>query len=490
MMRNSDASTTNARLALLAFPAFVAATLAIGLDWPAEFAIEVLLPAALLPTMLAVGRLRRQALLSRNRHEAFAQRLIDVIPQPFYVKDRDGHYLMINKALQEHLGLPVSHIIGRTSYEFATPAMAVAGRREDAAVLAGASIHNQVEDLHPQTGAPRQRLIMKGGCIDTDGRHVIVGANFDITPWRSAERALQEALTREVTLRQNTEAFVQRLIDLIPDPVYVKDGESRYLMVNQAFADYRQLDKSLITSPHYPPGPITAKRHQSQQEDLAVLDGREVVKEEEARRKTTGEEVHRIVRKRRSVYIDGRPVIVGIDHNITRWRIAERRLQRAAQEDPLTGLANRRHFRELARTEIERVTRYPEPLSLVMIDLDHFKQINDTHGHHAGDQVLCLAVERLQTTLRRPDVPARWGGEEFAILLPRTALEEAGHVADRLREELSASPLACEAGALPVTLSAGVAEYRQGESLDEFIGRADAALYVAKNAGRNRIAIA
>ncbi len=302
---------------------------------------------------------------------------------------------------------------------------------------------------------------------------------------------LREALERETVQRQNTEAFVQRLIDVIPDPVYVKAADSSYLMVNQAFADYRQQKKEYLTSAAYPPeGPVSRIRQISRDEDARVLAGAEISKEECVVRKATGEEVHRIVHKRRSVYLDGSPVVIGIDHNITRWRLAERSLQLLAREDPLTGIANRRHFQDRAQELIGQLARYPEPLALILIDLDHFKQVNDRFGHHAGDQVLVSSTARLRDALRRPDIPGRWGGEEFIILLPRTGLDEAAQVAERLRHALADTPLNCDAGEIGITLSAGVALHVPGESLDSFIARADAALYAAKAAGRNRISLA
>lgn len=302
---------------------------------------------------------------------------------------------------------------------------------------------------------------------------------------------LQRALERETTLRQNTEAFVQRLIDVIPDPVYVKGPDSGYLLVNQAFADYHQQSREYLTSSAYPPeGPVSQVRYTSREEDVRVLAGAEISKEEDVIRKATGERVCRIVHKRRSVYFDGRPVVIGIDHNITRWRVAEQALQQLAQQDPLTGMANRRHFQALAGQLLERLARYPEPLALILIDLDHFKLVNDRFGHHAGDQVLVQTTLRLKDALRRADIPGRWGGEEFIILLPRTGLDEAQQVAERLRHALAASPLGCDAGEIRITLSAGVAGFRSGETLDCLIARADAALYVAKAEGRDRVSIA
>ena len=167
--------------------------------------------------------------------------------------------------------------------------------------------------------------------------------------------------------------------------------------------------------------------------------------------------------------------------------MAERELQRLAREDALTGLANRRHFRDEAERTIARSSRYEEALSLIMLDIDRFKRINDSRGHNIGDEVLKETVQRCLGGLRGTDLLARWGGEEFIALLPHTHLAEALQVAERLRETLAASPIASSSGPVPATLSGGVAQWQSGETLDAMLSRADAALYRAKQEGRNRI---
>jgi two-component system cell cycle response regulator len=155
--------------------------------------------------------------------------------------------------------------------------------------------------------------------------------------------------------------------------------------------------------------------------------------------------------------------------------------------DPLTGLRNRRAFVELGRVEINRSQRYVLPLSLVVIDVDHFKTINDRHGHAAGDRVLAALGTLLHRQLRTPDLPARWGGEEFVVALPNTDGAGGKVVAERLRRAVEA--LAIEQDGTPIAVSAsfGVASFRPGESLESLVDRADRAMYTAKFNGRNRV---
>jgi len=163
-------------------------------------------------------------------------------------------------------------------------------------------------------------------------------------------------------------------------------------------------------------------------------------------------------------------------------------LARAAHHDPLTGLPHRGAAAFLAAA-LRRVTELDPPVAVVMVDLDHFKAVNDTYGHAGGDAVLCGAVRRMQGVLRQGDTLLRWGGEEFCVFLPGVDREGARVVAEKLREGLARAPLQLPEGRqCAVTASIGVAALRAGEDLPAAVGRADAALYRAKRDGRNRTA--
>jgi diguanylate cyclase (GGDEF)-like protein/PAS domain S-box-containing protein len=165
-----------------------------------------------------------------------------------------------------------------------------------------------------------------------------------------------------------------------------------------------------------------------------------------------------------------------------------REVTRLSTTDPLTGLSNRRHFAEAAKLEIVRARRYRRPLSAVMVDLDHFKRVNDTYGHATGDRVL-VAVARLCIRLARTtDLKARLGGEEFCLLLPETAAESSRVLAERLRGDVEALPFDADGRAFRITVSMGISLYVPGDEVESLVGRADAALYAAKASGRNRVA--
>lgn len=161
-----------------------------------------------------------------------------------------------------------------------------------------------------------------------------------------------------------------------------------------------------------------------------------------------------------------------------------------ADTDALTGIANRKRFDAFLRDAIARTGS--EPLALLMVDIDHFKRFNDTHGHQVGDQVLRLVARTLTDCIREGDLPARYGGEEFAVILPRTPVSVARPIAERIRTTLAARKIVRRntGEALGgITISVGAALYRPGEAPASLIGRADSALYAAKRQGRNRLIV-
>jgi diguanylate cyclase (GGDEF)-like protein len=171
-------------------------------------------------------------------------------------------------------------------------------------------------------------------------------------------------------------------------------------------------------------------------------------------------------------------------------RLALKREQRMARTDDLTGAHNRRHFFELGERLFELARRYAQPLSLILLDIDRFKTINDSHGHEVGDAVLVHVVEVMKTHLRGVDLFARIGGEEFAVLLPQTDTARALHVAERLRKDLARRVVEVGGTRLQVTVSAGVATLEAADQdLESLLRRADAGLYAAKESGRDRICV-
>ncbi len=181
---------------------------------------------------------------------------------------------------------------------------------------------------------------------------------------------------------------------------------------------------------------------------------------------------------------DGSIIWTGILLDITQRVEAEEQVRAMAITDGLTGINNRQQFNRLLEQEIERAARYHTPLSLLMYDLDHFKQINDSFGHNTGDVVLTTVTSLINDNIRGIDTHGRWGGEEFMVMLPQTGLHTARDVAEKLRRAIAAHHFD-RLGT--VTASFGVAELAPGENSKLLAQRVDEALYRAKNGGRNRV---
>ncbi|TWA69125.1 PAS domain S-box-containing protein/diguanylate cyclase (GGDEF)-like protein [Azospirillum brasilense] len=188
---------------------------------------------------------------------------------------------------------------------------------------------------------------------------------------------------------------------------------------------------------------------------------------------------------------DGLPVIYVLINDVTALKESEERLRRLSITDPLTGVSNRRHFVEAAEQELARARRHGRPVTLLMLDLDHFKSINDTHGHAVGDEALRTFTAAGRALLRENDLLGRTGGEEFAILLPETDVAGARMVAERIRRRTAELAVPSGDQAVRFTVSIGVACCAAGtRDVDAMLSSADEALYRAKAAGRNRVVCA
>jgi two-component system cell cycle response regulator len=299
-----------------------------------------------------------------------------------------------------------------------------------------------------------------------------------------------EELTMYQTQLQERESKLRAFVNAMPHLSFILDDEGRYLeiLANEPellLANVERLQGRLIRD--VAPGDeadlmvgainraIETGKTQVIEYKIPVLSGTE--RWFEGRIASMG------------MFPDGHNRVVFIATDITERVQLYQETQRLATQDPLTGCFNRRHFMMLAKQELQRFARYGRPVSLVMLDIDQFKQFNDRYGHPAGDQLLCALVNLCQKTLRNVDVLARYGGEEFVILLPETDPEGALTTGDRLRKEIERMGINTSQGSQSVTVSMGVASFdksdKKSTTVDDLIERADQALYEAKNAGRN-----
>jgi len=293
---------------------------------------------------------------------------------------------------------------------------------------------------------------------------------------------------------------LQAVLRALPDISFVIDDEGRYVQIiggsNEAmYADGQVLEGTTLHEAL--PAPIADDFLARIRE---VLETGEMQTVEYPLRVTDVEglpaSVRELARAREEQWFEGRilplpgfqhprPVALWVAVNITHRKLLEEELRRAATTDALTGLANRQHLLHLAREELGRVHRYHHPLSLLMLDVDHFKRINDTHGHAMGDEVLRALADTCRANLRETDHLGRTGGEEFIAVLPETDSAGARQLGERLVAAVAALEPPRRPVDQPVTISVGVITLRPEEELDTAMQRVDDRMYAAKAAGRN-----
>ncbi|WP_376696808.1 diguanylate cyclase [Wenzhouxiangella sp. EGI_FJ10305] len=269
------------------------------------------------------------------------------------------------------------------------------------------------------------------------------------------------------------------LVDAIPILVSYIDRERRYQEVNAAYEDWFGVQASDIRG-MYVWEVLGEAAYEALRPHLgAALSGEQVSFEAEIPYQKGG---NRMVLAQYQPNLDGNGKVNGV-YAVVRDLTSVKQ----AEQDFLTGLCNRRKFEEKSEYLLKKATRYRQSMSLILIDIDHFKAINDCHGHLAGDEALKAIGRHLADTVRGADVVGRWGGEEFIILAPETATDEARQLAERICVEIRRLSFD---GLDKVTVSIGVAQAIEDEELRQLMSRADAALYRAKREGRDRVVVA
>jgi diguanylate cyclase (GGDEF)-like protein/PAS domain S-box-containing protein len=303
-----------------------------------------------------------------------------------------------------------------------------------------------------------------------------------------------ESLQREIAERERAEALLRHseqnlktLFEISPTVLVLsRASDQRVILANKETTELFEVPADQVVgqrAPDYYVDPTDRARL------LARVQKEGHIESYQAQLKTMrGREFPALISARALAY-DGEPAILVSAVDITEQKLTETRLRELATLDSLTGCYNRRHFFDLGSQEFDRSARYRHTVSVAMLDADHFKDINDDFGHDVGDRVLRAMADACRRTLRKTDILGRVGGEEFAIVFVETALAEARRVADRLLAEVAASSLTVSGAQVATTVSAGIVERRDEETLEAALKRADAALYRAKEAGRNQVAI-
>lgn len=291
---------------------------------------------------------------------------------------------------------------------------------------------------------------------------------------------------RENELRRSEERF-RSMVEMAPFPLLVTEGAAGTIL----YANPRATELFAVSSETLI-GSDIAKYYRNQAQRAALLD--EIAKngrtlDKEVQLYTAHGKTCWVLLSAVKVNWFGREALMTAINDITDRKDMEEALRRLATVDYLTGIWNRRYFMDQGYKEFERFLRYKSPFSVMIFDLDHFKAINDKYGHNMGDRVLEGVARIVATELRVVDVFGRYGGEEFAILLPEIAVREAAEVAERLRQTIEKCQYPLEnAKTLTVTASFGISEAAGSDrTFEEILTRADDALYKAKESGRNRL---
>jgi diguanylate cyclase (GGDEF)-like protein/PAS domain S-box-containing protein len=280
----------------------------------------------------------------------------------------------------------------------------------------------------------------------------------------------------------DSEAYLKSIMASIPAGVMVIDVEKhRIIDVNKAASNLIGAPKKSIIGKECHQYVCPAEKGKCPITDLnQVIDNSERVLMDVQGKKIP------IIKTVVAITFRKRKYLIETFIDISELKRKDEELKRLATTDILTGAYNRTLFDEIIKREIERVNRYNKPLSVIMFDIDHFKRVNDTFGHNAGDYVLKKIAYLVRRIMRKIDYFMRWGGEEFIIISAETDREQAYTLAERIRKRIEN----CKFDHIDkITVSCGVAEYQEGDTENSLIKRADDAMYEAKRKGRNRVAV-
>ncbi len=409
-----------------------------------------------------------------------SEQVLDSIDDYIFTKDLAGKYTYVNQAVLQLFGKNLSEVIGQSDEIFFDLKLSVQLQENDQKVMAlGIKVESEESNYIKDLGETRIYRSVKKPLFDNNGIVTgMCGISTDIT----AEKALQIQVSEQKHL-------LDTILNNVNAYIYMKDSERTFLYVNNQVAElFGDKAENIIGRKDTEVLPKEIADHFYQSDNLAIT----TQKTQRIEEHTTDEEGnhhHYISTKIPFSHPDKLPALIGFSTDVTELYQLKEEFKKLATVDPLTDLYNRRYFTEQAEKEFQRAKRYSLSMTLISIDIDHFKSINDQYGHPAGDQVLIAVAKLLQKNLRQTDILARIGGEEFSILLPETPAEAAMIFAERVRLDQSELIITGDwQGEITLSVSIGVSSFLSSdEAFDALFSRADKALYQAKNAGRNTV---
>jgi diguanylate cyclase (GGDEF)-like protein/PAS domain S-box-containing protein len=450
---------------------------------PAYWLIS-LSPIFVMLVFYEIGRRRYAEQVARQQRDFF-QQVIDALGEGVSVTTFNGTFTFVNKAYTGMVGLSAAELSVKTPFDVSLP-----------------------EDHHILHAARAERQSGKSSIYQARLQHTngqILHAQIHAVPYLDAGKVVgsvaaitdvSKKVELERTLRQERD-FIATVIETVDSLIVVVDKQGKILHFNRAcelMSGYQreQVLDLVLWEALVPPDQADAVKML-----FADLHHSQVVERYEKHWCTRNNEL-RLISWSHATVVDESGAVAyiigtGVDVTELRWMEEKReqlivQLHDQATRDSLTELFNRRHFFTLAEEAYSLALSEHRDLAMIMLDIDHFKRVNDTYGHGVGDQVLCNVAEQCRRNLREEDIIGRYGGEEFAIILVQTSLAEALVIAERLRLALAETPIKTSYGTVQITLSIGVAAMTvQTTQLADILNEADLALYCAKRNGRNRV---
>ncbi|MEH6346405.1 MAG: diguanylate cyclase [Bermanella sp.] len=409
------------------------------------------------------------------------QLTLDNVGAYIYMKDMQGRYTYANKMVRDLFNLTLEELVGNDDSQFFSLEQSGELKINDNIVLnQGVALEKEERNVISGSGEVRYYWSIKKPLLDDQGKVMgLSGVSTDITEQKLLQIQLKEQQTLLDTIINNVDAYI-----------YMKDANCRFQFINERTAElFGTTPKKAIGKRTRDILPLDIADNFDIMDEEIITRGKKIEGEETI----TGDDG--LVKYYWSTKVpikdeQGRVVsFIGFSTDITKLGEQRKALEERASTDDLTKLANRRYFMSTATSELAQAKRNKQPLSLMVIDADYFKDINDNFGHHVGDIALTKLANTFLACVRKHDLVARIGGEEFSILLPDASLKMALKVAEKLRKKVEDSHLGDEEDhPIPLTISIGVTTMgSDDDSLDKALIRADEALYMAKNGGRNRV---
>ena len=397
-----------------------------------------------------------------------------------YTKDLKGFYTYVNQAVLDLFDKKLEEVVGFDDSHFFDLDLSTQLNKNDKKVMfEGITVEREETNYIKSLKETRIYKAVKNPLYDTNGNIIgMCGVSTDITD----EKKLQQTV-------KSQQLLLNAVLDNADAYIYMKDIDRTIQYVNSKVANlFGDTPENIIGKKDTEVLPIEVAEH-FHLSDQKVFETNEKQIIEESSEDERGELRHYISTKIPYQLEEGIPALIGFSTDVTELYALKEEFKKQANTDSLTELYNRRYFTDHSEREFYRAKRHLRIVSLISIDIDHFKNINDCYGHPAGDKVLMSVAKCLLPCIRQEDILARIGGEEFSILLPETTLQSAKVVAERIRLNQSNLSITGEwKGEITLTVSIGVTCIKfEDDTFDDFFRRGDKALYQAKALGRNQV---